>query len=283
MTRAWPGLVLVACHGTPSSASDAAVDAAHPVDASVVDAADAAITVDAMDARVEGCGPDSIETTPDHCIDRYEVTVADYRACASAKLCSQPAVTSEWNGIRDVDHGLFDPLCTASASDADRRPMTCVDFKSAGDYCASRQRKLPSSADWDAIAGADPYPWGIGSPVSGLLNACGSECVAWKKAHAGDLARSTMPGLDVRGDAFPGDDGNLGPGPVGSFPMGNATSGAADVLGNVAEWTSEGSAGRHVVRGGSWLSSRGELKKSSPRLLVPDSTRTATIGFRCVR
>ena len=278
-------LAFVACRSAAPGAPDAGLDAA--VGRTVPDASVPVVDAAHVELVPDASGCDGVELSPSLCVDRFEVTVADYRACAAAKRCSPPATTNDWEGIRDTDHALFDPLCTAdpgdAGEDADKRPITCVDFEGAKSYCAFRQKRLPSAAEWDQIAGSSPYPWGIGSPVSGLLNACGSECVSWKKVHATELAKSTMPGLDRTGDAFPGDDGNLGAGPVGSFPMGNTPSGAGDVLGNVAEWTDEGGNGRHVVRGGSWLSSRNALKKSSPRVSLADASRSATIGFRCVK
>jgi formylglycine-generating enzyme required for sulfatase activity len=65
------------------------------------------------------------------CLDRARVTGAEFAACTS---CPQP--------------GKIRPTCT-SWSDAGRaRPLNCVSWGEAYDYCKHAGKRLPSKAEW---------------------------------------------------------------------------------------------------------------------------------------
>jgi formylglycine-generating enzyme required for sulfatase activity len=156
--------------------------------------------------------------------------------------------------------------------DYERHPVTGVSWHDARAYAAWAGKRLPSEAEWEKAASWDwtsatkrRYPWGD----------------EW------DARRCNMA--------------HSGPGhttPVGAFsPYGDSPCGAADMAGNVAEWTS-GLAwnypykpgdgrddperyGVRVRRGGSYVSEELFLRTTT-RCASPTDGLFFTEGFRCV-
>lgn len=118
-------------------------------------------------------------------------------------------------------------------------PVTGVTWQQANDYTAWIGGRLPTEAEWEkACRGTEGgiYPWGDAAPAEGLAN------------------------------FFPNTGGTMA---VGSYsPQGDSPYGAADMAGNVWEWTSSrpdpypydagdgreepGREGKRVLRGGAW-------------------------------
>jgi serine/threonine protein kinase len=83
-------------------------------------------------------------------IDKYEVTVAEYRRCGEAGKCSTQNLTPydscNWNKAGRTNH-----------------PINCVDWNQAQAYCEWAGKRLPTEAEWEKAArGTDGrvYPWG---------------------------------------------------------------------------------------------------------------------------
>lgn len=78
-------------------------------------------------------------------------------------------------------------------------------------------------------------------------------------------------------------DGSFYTARVDAYPAGNTPAGAAQLAGNVCEWTATGSGESSVLCvGGSWNS---PLEENWRRYTVPrsKSARLETVGFRCVQ
>ena len=137
-------------------------------------------------------------------IDRLEVTVRDYRACAS---CTAPS--------------NFDPRCNWGVAGREEHPANCVSWNQARAYCGAVGKRLCSEADWERAArGTDgrTFPWGD-APVS---------C---------DVAIFNDAPYDQ--DAEYGGCGTGTTAAVGGRAAGASPVGALDMAGNVAEWVED--------------------------------------------
>jgi formylglycine-generating enzyme len=223
-------------------------------------------------------------------IDRFEVTVAEYRRCVAAGACDAgPVLQGDQRHHRDQ-----------------RNPVVNVTWRESGDYCAWRGKRLPTEAEWEKAArGTDGrrWPWGNQDRPDGANHG---------KMDSGVLRRSRAalswrPGL-MRLDAFfelaPDEtDGAAYAVPPATMRWSEGRYGTYDMAGNVAEWVADyfssegyrdmamdsperkvpdGADHRRVVRGGSWL----DLPPSGhpyTRSAAAPSARSPLIGFRCAR
>jgi Sulfatase-modifying factor enzyme 1 len=80
---------------------------------------------------------------PAYCIDKYEVTNAQFRTCVHAGICRPQSAL-----CRQFD---------------DRLPATCIDWNMASSFCSFAGKRLPSGDEWEYAARARDgrrYPWG---------------------------------------------------------------------------------------------------------------------------
>ncbi len=212
-------------------------------------------------------------TLSPYCVDRTEVTAAQYRACVDAGQCSDATL----EGARTVD-----PTgpCTAHADGADVHPINCVTWHQARGFCEWAGGRLPTEAEWERVA-RELTPGA--SPVDVGANVCGDECVA----RYPSLAR-----FPEHHDAF------AATAPVGSFGAGRTARGIDDLLGNVWEWAEDGfgsyTAGDardpvgdpasrvHVARGGGWRHSDPSRLTATAREPIAPDYASPNLGFRCV-
>ncbi|HZO16936.1 MAG TPA: bifunctional serine/threonine-protein kinase/formylglycine-generating enzyme family protein [Polyangiaceae bacterium] len=207
-------------------------------------AAPAVASVDVAPRRVEGD-----KALPPFRIDRTEVTVAQYRACATEGDCTVEGLTSELVG------------CNWAAGGRDDHPINCVSWPQAVTYCRWAGGALPSEAQWERAArGSDGrmHPWGGEQPSCALA---------------------------VMRDATEGPScGRSGTWSVGSRLGGVSPAGAVDMAGNVREWVADqkkdGGAEQRSVRGGGFNDDAGALRATARQHLPPE-TRAADLGFRC--
>lgn len=209
-------------------------------------------------------------TVPAFVLDRYEVTVADYRACVAAGQCSEP-LTNRRNQYCNYDHPA-----------REQHPVNCVDWGQAVSYCGFAGGRLPTEPEWERAARAGStsrYPWG--------------EQVSCREAVLDELS----PASSEREPDGCYTDATWA---VGSRPP-NAL-GLYDMHGNAGEWTASwyapdaietlyakgkllgpDSGRQRVARGGSWDENRPNLRSSFRNVKPPEQGDSiyGSIGFRC--
>jgi thiol-disulfide isomerase/thioredoxin len=181
---------------------------------------------------------------------RSETTVAQYRACVNAGMCSEPGDASSNRN------------CNWGSDRAESNPINCVDWNQATVFCEWVGGRLPNEDEWYAEAsngGTRPYAWGYQTVTC--------DYATWEDGNNTDGC------------------GKNSTWPVCSKPRGNSISGLCDMSGNVWEWTSSlykrGSSAR-VLRGGSWSDDDpGFLRVSSRVRLHAGRSSDIVVGFRC--
>jgi formylglycine-generating enzyme required for sulfatase activity len=227
------------------------------------------------------------------CLERTEVTVADYERCRQRGACAaltpgtDPPEARLSPELKSRAQAVYAGLCNAGQPAREQHPVNCVSFQQASAYCKAAGGRLPSEAEWDfAARGREgrAHPWGDAPADATRLNACGRECEAWYVEQQLD---SVFDGV-----MYEGDDGFAATAPVASFPAGATRDGIHDLLGNVAEWTATsvdlgaGKAGApataaYVVRGGSFSSGLDGENKPALRIYLNADARGRGVGFRC--
>jgi formylglycine-generating enzyme required for sulfatase activity/serine/threonine protein kinase len=229
------------------------------------------------------------------CIDLYEVTAAEYKACSDVGECKRAPVEVEWKDIKPQEQKSYSRLCNANHPENGAHPINCVDWDMASTYCAWQKKRLPTESEWEfAARGPDGrrYPWGDEEPDKTRMNACGKECTTWSAKN-----RVVLGYGDQR--MYPEDDGFPLTAPVGSFPAGKSRYGLFDVVGNVWEWTSDWDAkyapepvsdpkgpatGTHrIVRGGAFNGIMPSWVRPSQRYSDIPTTHSHAYGFRCAQ
>lgn len=85
-------------------------------------------------------------------LDRYEVSNQRYAQCVEAGVCRTPLDDSTFRDVDQPDH-----------------PVMFITREMAGTYCAWRDARLPTKAEWDKAAGDElqqtDYYWGAESPI----------------------------------------------------------------------------------------------------------------------
>ncbi len=175
-----------------------------------------------------------------YCIDRVEVTVAQYRACVSAGRCRLNATINP-GSVSAESTRFLNGLCNANATDRENHPINCLDWNEADVYCRWAQKRLPTDAEWEyAARGTDErhWPWGNDLPDARRTNAAGAESQRFMRER--NVGWTLM---------YPGDDGWPVTAPVGSYPQGRSPFGVDDMAGNVWEWTSDWYEVRYTTQG----------------------------------
>ena len=163
----------------------------------------------------------------------------------------------------------------------ERLPVIHVNWHEANAYCRLVNRRLPTEAEWEMAASAEPAANGLGLSEPKRAFPWGDDSPALEQAN-----------LDWRA---------LGCVPVDALPAGDSAFGCRQMIGNVWEWTasdfqpypgfvagpykeySEPWFGNHkVLRGGCWAT-RSRLIHNSYRNFYTPDRRDVWAGFRtCV-
>lgn len=194
-------------------------------------------------------------TLTSYLIDRVEVSIADYKRCVEARVCTALVAPSP---------APETPVPTTHA-------VVGVPWYGAKKYCEWVGKRLPTEAEWEYAARKPHfllYPWKSGFETS-RANARGAE----------DGYETTAP---------------VGSFPTGATPSGildlagNAAEWTADWY--EATWYQkspernptgpEAPTGQRVVRGGSWSDPSYNLRATARTALDPNYSNNA-VGFRC--
>jgi formylglycine-generating enzyme required for sulfatase activity len=193
----------------------------------------------------------------DFYLDLYEVSVQDYTACIDAEICS-------WEPLRNLPPASTDV------------PIRAVSYYDAKIYCAWRDARLPTEAEWEyAARGPDnrDFPWG--NEFDGTkVNFCDVNC-------------DTLPEFT----SAQWDDGYTEVAPINAYANGRSWVGAYNLAGNVLEWTStqvqlsgEMSHIPHaIVKGGSFLAYPYQTTGWTRIWLEAEVGGQRGVGFRCAR
>jgi formylglycine-generating enzyme required for sulfatase activity len=264
------GWHLVASSGRPAAAKSARAeldsDGARPLAEGVLpSAAPPAPVVDEMASVPAGTfrmgssdAPGSSDEHPEHPvriaafrIDRTEVTVAAYDACARAGRCTAAA---------GADVSAF---CNEGHPDRANHPINCVDWTQADEFCRWAGKRLPTEEEWEyAARGTDgrTWPWG-NDPPSGQL--CWNR---WK----------TLQGTCAVGSFAGGDS------PFGLRDMaGNVWEWTSS--GYSTDYRHERDSAARVNRGGCWYDADPAYVRSAHRDRNAPAGRFDYLGFRCAR
>ncbi|MEE2830556.1 MAG: CapA family protein [Myxococcota bacterium] len=196
---------------------------------------------------------------PPFAIDRLEVRSKDYAEFLEA----HPSEAAPGQG----------PLQSHRLAWVDRKPpkgleehpVVLVSMDEARNYCAWRNKRLPSRLEWEfAAAGSEAlvFPWGD----------------AWIDDGAN--------WFEDRWANVPAPDGHPGTAPAGSFPAGSSQFGALDMSGNVEEWVEPLGAGLQeagLLKGGSWFDRDPHSLRVAHTQVTPPGFRSVMAGFRCAR
>lgn len=204
-------------------------------------------------------------------LDVFEVRVSDYRLCVQEGGCMEPRNNSQY--------------CNWSSAlgSKEDHPINCIDWAQADGYCRWSGRRLPSEVEWEYAASGPAsspsrYPWGAEEPMVPSLRGCFGRSDG--TCPSGQYPRTLLGRVtDAAADPL------------------RTNKGAADLAGNVWEWTSSEYAGTYMhpakdcdfaksfscsLRGGSWIGDAYGLQAASRDFYGP-SVVVSGVGARCAR
>lgn len=187
--------------------------------------------------RPAGCpeGMASIAAMPGgerFCIDRTEVTVSAYADCEGKGKCTA------------VGKGRG---CNRDDLSTQNHPSNCVSYAQAEAFCKAVGKRLPTSKEWEWVAG------GAGEGAGR-----GDGCTSADEPRHATCAVSRRDG-------------------------GDTPQGVSGMAGNVAEWTSTPGpeAGTRVVRGGSFGLTGARGGDATLSVTAREQGFSGGVGFRC--
>lgn len=223
--------------------------------------------------------PTSLVTVREFFIDRYEVTVAAYRACVKAGICSSP---------RDPENRGSALHCTYKLGpEFASHPINCIDHAQALRFCEWVDKRLPTEEEWEYAArgsAGHTFPWGDNRRAMPIcwfrvpqLHCLGGTDMPLCPAG---IRETEQPTCAIGEHSHPTLLGSFNP------------SGIYDLGGNVSEWTA-GPFCNHkkqdcnglmaVAKGGDWTTWEPRMVRAARRIPLDITDRLDTVGFRCAR
>lgn len=207
-------------------------------------------------------------------IDKYPVTNARYKKCASSGECKKPLFTTWYDNSTYANY-----------------PVVYVNWKQSNVYCKWAGKRLPTEAEWEKSARGEQgnvYLWGN----------------AWSENKCNTFTYKML--LQVQTASMEQimhkiSNPNKGTTPVGSFKDCISSYGVYDMAGNVWEWVSDWYyAGYYknpsennpkgptngelrVTRGGAWGMPTSVSFRASFRHRNYPSSVQDNLGFRCAK
>jgi formylglycine-generating enzyme required for sulfatase activity len=220
--------------------------------------------------------PGSMRTIPTFYMDRTETTVAEYRQCVEAGVCTVEGIRMPF--WQEWDHPYWSWACNWNRAGLDQHPINCIDYEMAVTYCEWRGKQVPSQEQWQKAArGTDgrTYPWGNRSYEKN-----------YKLANIADETYRWLDPLWKIAERY--NDGYLMTAPVGTFMRGASPYGALDMGGNVWEWTSSHPLDLNGEEDKEYRWTNGGAYDSRPKIIrvtyhfpTLPSNRFSNTGMRC--
>lgn len=232
-------------------------------------------------------------------LDRYEVTVGNFRAWWNAGHAAPSTGTNyfgslKWKAGWTVAEPAMSGDCTwagASVSTNDAMPLNCVNWYTALAYCVSKTMRLPTEAEWEdaASAGQDRlFPWSPATTEDDPFSSTDVDCAHAIWGSGCGTPKTYTPSSTI---------------------WGLSRNGAYNLSGGVAEWTLDGTPASvggwtfasgssdpvvdpglststaRIVRGGSYASSLvKDLRAAArPTTGTDPAVSDQAIGFRCAK
>lgn len=200
---------------------------------------------------------------PDYCLDRVEVSAADFLACVAAGECLS---YDGWELCAQVD-AMTPTQCRDDQLDY---PANWIDWFRAESYCRWANKRLPTQQEWEKAArGPDgmTYPWGDAID-------CADAHVERGEFFGACLGFAGLPDTLV---------------PVEAYAEVPSPYGAINLVGNVKEWVEfredtsqpppEGK--KAYAKGGAWFEGEVLVLPELRDSLLGPGVSSQGHGFRC--
>jgi formylglycine-generating enzyme required for sulfatase activity len=194
-------------------------------------------------------------------IDKYEVTVGEYKMCVDSGSCMAAGPSAG---------------CNYGVLGRDRSPVNCISWPMADIYCKWAGKRLPTEAEWEKAArGTDgrKYPWGNTEPGCdhAVMNVGSCFNSGTQPAGSKPLGVSPYGAEDMIGNVWEWVSDWYDPSYYSASPADNPQG--------------PSSGKDRIIRGGDFSIDSTRFLRASTRISLGPAweNRSIGVGFRCVR